>query len=77
MSNTTNNVYITVLDFLLPETVQYEFIDGKDFYDDFCKNDIEGFLRGKGHVINNIHYMVNQEPITKVQIDGLEYSDYE
>jgi len=71
-----NNVYIIVLDFLQGETYQYEFIDGKDFSDDFCKTDIESFLSGNGHIINNIHYMVNKKPITKVQIQGLEYSDY-
>jgi len=71
-----NNVYITVLDFLQGETYEYELIDGKDFSDDFCKTDIEGFLNGNGHIINNIHYMVHKNPMTKVQIQGLEYSDY-
>ena len=71
-----NNIYITVLDFLQGETFEYEFINGQSFSDDFCKTDIESFLSGKGHVINNIHYMGNQKPITKVQIQGLEYSDY-
>ena len=71
-----NNIYITVLDFLQGETYEYQFIDGQDFSDDFCKNDIEGFLRGNGHVINSVHYMVNKKPITKVQIQGMEYSDY-
>tara|TARA_R100001463_G_scaffold36027_5_gene78069 strand:+ start:1144 stop:1374 length:231 start_codon:yes stop_codon:yes gene_type:complete len=73
-----NNIYITVLDFLQGETFEYEFIDGQDFSDelsDFYLY-IESFLSGKGHIINNIHYMVNQKPITKVQIQGLEYSDY-
>ena len=71
-----NNVYITVLDFLQGETFEYEFINGQDFSDDFCKTDIESFLRGNGHVINSVHYMVNKKPITKVQIQGMEYSDY-
>jgi hypothetical protein len=71
-----NNLYITVLDFLQGETYEYEFINGQDFFDDFCKNDIESFLSGKDHIINNIHYMVNKKPITKVQIQGVEYSDY-
>ena len=59
-----NNIYITVLDFLVPEVTQYQFIDNKNFHD----LDIENFLKNKGHDINNVTYMVHENTINKIHI---------
>jgi hypothetical protein len=71
MSNEADSIYVTVLDFLVPETVEYEFIDDEVF-DELSNGDIEDFLKNKGHVIKDITYMVHRNSIKKVQIDGSE-----
>ena len=56
-------MFITVLDYSVAEVTQYEFINEPEF------DDVENFLKDKGHRLKDIYYMVHDnDSINKIQI---------